>query len=342
MDNIIQLIEGWVAAGSIPGAVIDISVGGHTRLQQAFGGYRLSSSEEKKALTLDSLFDIASLTKVTATLPAVMLLVSRGQMKLEDQVQRYFPEFRHPQVTVRHLLQHSSGLPPDLPKVDRLEARDVMREVFEQELIYETGTQVKYSDLGFILLGAAVERITGERLNEFVRREIHLPLGMDHTRFLPEAKDRYRIAPTEKYNGAFIHGEVHDEKSYQLGGVSGSAGLFATAADLARYGRSWLPANPGVLPEEWRRRCITEPFLGRGLGWEIWHGQESAPSCSNHWPHGSFGHTGFTGTSLWIEPVSGLVVVFLTNAVHYGRATPIRELRPLLHKSIYSSIHGVK
>ncbi|WP_028549869.1 serine hydrolase domain-containing protein [Paenibacillus sp. UNC451MF] len=342
MDNIIQLIEGWVADGKIPGAVVNISLHGQTILQQAFGGYSLSSSSDRKALSNDSLFDIASLTKVTATLPAVMLLVSRGQMELEDHVQRYFPEFRHPQISIKHLLQHSSGLPPDLTKADRNEPRDVMREVYEQDLIYEPGTQVQYSDLGFILLGAAVERVTGERLNDFVQREIHRPLGMFNTMYLPEAVERYRIAPTEEYNGAFIHGEVHDEKSYQLGGVSGSAGLFATAADLALYGRSWLLTNPSVLPAKWRSECTVEPFLGRGLGWEVWHGQPSAPSCSSHWPHGTFGHTGFTGTSLWIDPQSELVVVFLTNAVHYGRATPIRQLRPLLHESIYSSIHGVK
>ncbi|WP_282937815.1 serine hydrolase [Paenibacillus sp. RC67] len=342
MDNIVQLIESWVVDGKIPGAVVDISLGGQTILQQAFGGYRLSNSEEKKALSNDSLFDIASLTKVTATLPAVMLLVSRGHMALEDSVQRYFPEFHHPQVTMQHLLQHSSGLPPDLAGMERNTPRNVMQELFEQDLIYEPGTQVKYSDLGFILLGAAVERVTGERLNDFVRREIHLPLGMTSSGYLPEEAEKYRMAPTEEYKGTFIHGEVHDEKSYQLGGVSGSAGLFATAGDLARYGRSWLSTNPSVLPAKWRNECTAEPFLGRGLGWEVWHGQSSAPSCSSHWPHGSFGHTGFTGTSLWIEPQSELVVVFLTNAVHYGRATPIRQLRPLLHQSIYSSIHGVK
>ena len=337
-----QLIESWVADGSIPGAVVDISLGGNTLLQQAFGGYRLSNSAEKKALSNDSLFDIASLTKVTATLPAIMLLVSRGQMALEAPVQQYFPEFRHSQVTIKHLLQHSSGLPPDLAGMERKTPRNIMQEVFEQDLIYETGSDVKYSDLGFILLGAAVERVTGEKLNDYVRREIHQPLGMNSTMYLPEAAERHRIAPTEEYKGAFIHGEVHDEKSYQLGGVSGSAGLFATAGDLARYGRSWLPASPSVLPVKWRSECSADQFLGRGLGWEVWYGQPSVPSCSNAWPHGSFGHTGFTGTSLWIEPQSELVVVFLTNAVHYGRATPIRSLRPLLHQSIYSSIHGVK
>lgn len=340
MDSVVRLVDRWVEERSIPGAVLHISLGSRFRWQQAFG--EAGVSDEKKPFTIDTRFDAASLTKVTATLPAVLTLASRGLLALKDPVQRYIPDFRHPEVTIAHLLQHASGLPADLPVMRRSVRRYVIEEALQQELLFEPGRQVLYSDLGFILLGALVERMTGEKLDIFVRREIHQPLGMADTGFVPSLSDRHRIAPTEMYNGAYISGEVHDEKSYHMGGVSGSAGLFATAADLARYGEYWLQPDSPIIRPEWRRMCCAQPFMGRGLGWEVWHGQQPAPSCSGRWPHGSFGHTGFTGTSLWIEPQSKLVVVFLTNAVHFGRANPIRQLRPLLHDVIYSSISGVK
>ncbi|MFE5320945.1 serine hydrolase domain-containing protein [Paenibacillus sp. NPDC056579] len=340
MDSVVRLVDRWVEERSIPGAVLHISLGSRYRWQQAFGEADVSS--EKKPFTIDTRFDAASLTKVSATLPAILTLEARGFLALNDPVQRFIPEFRHRNVTIAHLLQHASGLPADLPGMERSVYRDVMEEAFRQELLFEPGRQVLYSDLGFILLGAVVERITGEKLAEFVRREIHQPLGMADTGFVPAESERYRIAPTELYRGSYITGEVHDEKSYHLGGVSGSAGLFTTAADLARYGESWLQPDGPVVRREWREICCAQPFMGRGLGWEVWHGQEPAPSCSHVWPQGSFGHTGFTGTSVWIEPQSKLVVVFLTNAVHFGRANPIRRLRPLLHDVIYSSISGVK
>lgn len=341
MDKSVRLVERWVEERRIPGAVLHISLGGTVCLQQAFGEY--DSSDGKKPFTTETLFDAASLTKVTATLPAILLLVSRGQLALDDRVQTLIPEFRHPQVTIAHLLQHTSGLPADLPKMQRDVYRNVMDEIMCQELRYEPGSQVQYSDLGFILLGAVVERIAGEKLDAFVRREIHIPLGMNDTGFLPPAHtERRGIAPTEWYKDAYIAGEVHDEKSYHLGGVSGSAGLFTTAADVARYGRSWLRPDGGIGLREWREPCCQRPFMGRGFGWEVWHGQQPAPSCGAHWPYGSFGHTGFTGTSLWIEPQSELTVVFMTNAVQFGRSNPIRLLRPLLHEVIYSSIQGVK
>ncbi|MCS7463734.1 beta-lactamase family protein [Paenibacillus doosanensis] len=340
MDNIVQMIERWIAEKQIPGAVLDISQGSGFRFQKAFGGYRLSEQSEWKPLTLDSLFDAASLTKVTATLPAAMLLVQQGKLELEKPLRSYIPEFRHPQVTIRHLLQHSSGLAASLYDTARDVPREVMKEIFEQELEYEPGTRVLYSDLGFILLGVTVERITGIKLNEFVRREIHLPLGMNDTMFLPGASELHRIAPTEPFKDGYVHGEVHDEKTYRMGGVTGSAGLFTTASDLAVYGRSWLRQEDGLLSKRWRDECLSLPFHGRGLGWEIWHGQPSVPSCGSSWLMGSFGHTGFTGTSLWIDPQHELVVVLLTNAVHYGRGNPLRRFRPIIHEAIYSSIIG--
>ncbi|MDF2959176.1 MAG: class beta-lactamase-related serine hydrolase [Paenibacillus sp.] len=349
MDKIANLIDTWIAEKSIPGAVIDISFGDRFRYQKAFGAY--SDGTETKAITLNTIFDAASLTKVAATLPAVLLLAERGELALDSKVQHHLPAFRHKEVTVRHLLQHSSGLPADLPKVERYQPRDVITDIIRQELLFIPGSQVVYSDLGMILLGRVVELLAGKRLNDFVRQEIYEPLGMHNTMYLPPESLKSRIAATEWVGDAFIVGSVHDEKSYQLGGVSGSAGLFTTASDLSRYARAWLEPDAGLLPKRWREESLKEPLRGRGLGWEIWPGSQAKQamqpkqqvppqSCGSNWPAGSFGHTGFTGTSLWIEPRSELVVVFLTNAVHYGRANPIRQLRPILHQAIYSSLMG--
>ncbi|WP_165972207.1 serine hydrolase domain-containing protein [Paenibacillus piri] len=344
MDSIIQLVEGWIAEKSIPGAVLDITLSDRFHFQQAFGAH--STETENKAFTLSTLFDAASLTKVTATLPAVLLLMERRMLALDDRVQRFLPQFRHPEVTLRQLLQHSSGLPADLPDIARNKPRDIMAEIIAQELLFAPGSQVVYSDLGMILLGSIVEHVTGEKLNGFTRREIFIPLSMSDTMYLPSDSCKNRIAATEWNEGAFISGVVHDEKSFLLGGVSGSAGLFTTASDLTRYARMWLEPADSLLTKRWREECLRGPLMGRGLGWEVWPGIQSlsercevpSQSCGDDWPAGSYGHTGFTGTSIWIEPESGLTVVFMTNAVHYGRANPIRRLRPILHQAIYSSL----
>jgi CubicO group peptidase (beta-lactamase class C family) len=365
MDKVTQLIEQWVADRNIPGAVLDISYGKSFRWQRAFGAYSNADGTDMIAVTLDTMFDAASLTKVTATLPAVLLLANREALKLDDRVRAYLPCFTDERVTLRHLLQHTSGLPADLPWKERGEQRDVLDEIVRAELLFEPGTQVLYSDLGMILLGKIVEHNSGERLDEFTRREIYEPMGMSSTMFLPPDIEKERIAATEWNGNGYILGAVHDEKCYQLDGVSGSAGIFTTAADLSRYARSWLDSEEeGLLPKRWRQACLSRPFMSRGLGWEIWpgnlreapaaaqHRQEQsaqehekaspqpASSCGSNWPKGSFGHTGFTGTSLWIEPQSELIVIFLTNAVHYGRGNPIRRLRPILHEAIYSSVVG--
>jgi CubicO group peptidase (beta-lactamase class C family) len=366
MDKVARLIEQWVADKNIPGAVLDISYGKSFRWQQAYGAYNNGTC--MNAITLDTMFDAASLTKVAATLPAVLLLANRGLLKLDDKVEYYLPAFSHKGVTLRHLLQHSSGLPADLPRRDREQQCDVVAEIVTKELLFTPRSQVLYSDLGMILLGKIVELVSGGSLDKFTRREIHEPLGMSDTMYRPSEIYKERIAATEWNGNGYIWGEVHDEKCYQLGGVSGSAGIFTTASDLMKYTRSWLDSEDGLLPKRWRNECLNGPFRGRGLGWEMWPGysmehsgevsgtaaqwiesslqvsgppaQQPTSSCGTNWPKGSFGHTGFTGTSIWIEPISELVVVFLTNAVHYGRGNPIRRLRPILHEAIYSSVIG--
>jgi serine-type D-Ala-D-Ala carboxypeptidase len=337
MNKADQLVEGWVRDGIIPGAVLDITLCNRIRFSKSYGSY--SDGILERPIQLDTLFDIASLTKVTSTLPAVLILAAEGKLTLDGSVQIYMPEFRHQQVTLRHLLMHASGLPADLPVVPRKAKRlGLIEEIVAQELSFMPGESMQYSDLGMILLGIIVERVAGEPLERFVRRKVFEPLGMRCTQFNPGRELQDRIAATERVDGAFVVGEVHDEKSFHLGGVSGSAGLFATAGDLASYAAWWLkPESWDIVPPSLMWEATAHPVLGRGLGWEVWHDPAYVPSCGKSWPTGSFGHTGFTGTSLWIEPKQGLSVVFLTNAVHFGRNNPIRELRPILHEAVLSS-----
>jgi serine-type D-Ala-D-Ala carboxypeptidase len=337
MDKVNQLVKDWVRDGIIPGAVLDITCRQQFRFQKSYGSYSDGSLDHP--IQLNTRFDIASLTKVTATLPAVLLLTAQGKLSLDSPVQVYMPEFRHEKVTLRHLLMHASGLPPDLPFVPRKARRPMLiEEIMALELIFMPGENMQYSDLGMILLGIIVERAAGEPLDQFVRRKIFEPLGMNNTQYNPGPELRDRIAATEEVDGAFIVGKVHDEKSFHLGGVSGSAGLFATASDLAKYAAWWLePESWDLVPPSLMLEATAHPIRGRGLGWEVWHDPNIVPSCGESWPTGSFGHTGFTGTSLWIEPIRGLSVVFLTNAVHFGRNTLIRKLRPILHEAVLSS-----
>lgn len=331
-------VADWVRDRQLPAAVLDISVGNQFRFQKAYG--TIDHVAGHGPATLDTLFDLASLTKVMATLPAVLVLANQSKLNFDDKVRAYIPEFRHDQVTIRHLLSHSSGLPADLPYQPRsVINRNVWHEIFEQGLIFSPGTQSLYSDLGMILLGKIVSVIAGEPLDHFVNRFIFRPLGMNTARFAPEEVWRLRAAPTEFVDGSYIKGVVHDEKAFHLGGISGSAGLFATADDVRRYARSWLyPSTEGFgVRSEIMEQCFVSPWQNRGLGWEVKTG-DAAVSCGSQVSLGSFGHTGFTGTSLWIDPALELAVVFLTNAVHLGRNNSIRTMRPILHHLIYSSL----
>ncbi|MBD0378817.1 serine hydrolase domain-containing protein [Paenibacillus sedimenti] len=337
MDKADRLVEGWVRDGVLPGAVLEVTLLNRFRFSKSYGSY--SDGTKEYPVRLDTLFDIASLTKVTATLPAILELAAEGTLSLDRSLKDYLPAFRHPQVTLRHLLMHASGLPAGLSFVPRKDQRPgLVDEIMAQDLSYQTGADMKYSDLGMILLGILIERVTGEPLDLFVKQEVFDPLGMRSTMFNPGPELLDRIAATELVDGAFVVGKVHDEKSFHLGGVSGSAGLFATADDLARYAAWWLqPESRDIVPPSLMRDATAYPVRGRGLGWEVYHDPSNVPSCGESWPNGSFGHTGFTGTSLWIEPVRGLSVVFLTNAVHFGRNNRIRELRPVLHEAVLSS-----
>lgn len=326
-----------VGEGKIPGAVLCVSRNNETKLHQSFGTFSDRNNREQPVYE-DTVFDVASLTKVMATLPSLLLLASRKEVDLNGDVHSYMPEFKYKDITLNHLLQHTSGLPADLTYQDRMEPRDVVTEILNTELEYAPTTKTLYSDLGMILLGKVIEKVTGQKLDVFAEENIFKPWGLHNTTYLLPDDKKPLAASTEWYKDSYIQGEVHDEKAYQLGGVSGSAGVFSMAKDIDTFASHWLyPEKQDVIPPAYLRNAIRHRQNNRGLGFEVWNGQGESLSIGNLWPVGSFGHTGFTGTSVWISPTDKLVVTLLTNAVHFGRQSAIKSIRKNLHSLIYSA-----
>ncbi|PWU09223.1 MAG: hypothetical protein C5B50_27865 [Verrucomicrobia bacterium] len=296
---------------------------------------------EIEPMTEDTIFDAASLTKVVACTPAVMLLVERVQIKLDEPVQTYIPEFQgdgKEAVTVRQLMCHISGLRGDIEtKSDWHGQQAAIGKACAEKLQTKPGTEFRYSDINFFLLGEIVQRVSHTPLEEFVAREIYQPLKMTDTGYVPPASKLGRIAPTEVVGGKPYRGVVHDPTARKMGGVAGHAGLFFTAADLARYARMLL--NEGSLdgvqifkPETVRLMTTVQTPEGfparRGLGWDIDTGY-SGPR-GDIFPLGSYGHTGWTGTSLWIDPFSQSFVIFLSNRNHPSESGNVQRLRSKL------------
>ncbi len=306
---------------------------------KAYGKRALVPAEEP--MTEDTIFDAASLTKVMACTPAIMLLVERKKIGLEDPVAKYLPEFAvhsKDRITVRQLLTHTSGLRPDISlKPDWNGYDEAIRLCCEEQLRASPGEKVIYSDTGMILLGEIVRRVAGVPLDVFVKREIYEPLDMEDTGFNPPESKLRRIAPTEVEDGKPVRGAVHDPRARRMGGVAGHAGLFITAADVARYARMLL--NGGELdgvrifrPETVKLMTSVQTPTGvstrRGLGWDIDSGYRGPRG--EVFPLGSFGHTGWTGTSLWIDPFSKTFVIFLSNRNHPTEKASVGALRTKL------------
>lgn len=332
-------INELVRKKEIPGAVLIVQQHHKRILSRSYGAFTAKDGSKQPILS-HTLFDVASLTKVVATLPATLLLLSRQQMTVDDKVQTYIPNFKYANITIQHLLQHNSGLPADLmPVVKRHHQRDIMTEIFSCKVVFQPGKQVLYSDLGMILLGKVIEIVSGRSLSQFVEQEILKPWGMKHTRFQLPDHQQALAASTEMVDGKFVQGIVHDEKSLLLEGVAGSAGLFSCAEDLAKYAEIWLGlTQQDVLPYEWLKLAHAKTYRNRGLGFEVWNRDYSSSCFARRWSKGSFGHTGFTGTSIWMDPVEKAFVIFLTNAVHYGRNTNMRSIREKLHTLIYEKL----
>jgi uncharacterized protein YbbC (DUF1343 family)/CubicO group peptidase (beta-lactamase class C family) len=316
-----RILENAIHEGEIPGAVLLVSHDGLIVYRKAFGNRSLEPRREP--MTLDTIFDLASLTKVVATTPAIMQLVQAGMLRDNDPVAKYIPEFAQngkEDVTIRELLTHHSGLAPDLDLSQPWEGQDVgLRMAFAEKLQDSPGAKFVYSDVNYIVLGALVERVSGMSLDQYCQQRIFAPLAMTHTRFLPPPAWLPRIAPTQyDENDKMLHGVVHDPTARRMGGVAGHAGLFSTADDLAKFAEFMLHGGQ-VLSSLMVEKMTTpqQPPTSqtlRGFGWDI-----DSPLSTNRGellPVGSFGHTGFTGTSLWIDPTTRTYIILLTNAVH--------------------------
>lgn len=283
---------------------------------------------EKEPISEDTIFDLASLTKVVATAPSAMLLLEQGRIELGAPVRQYLPEFSgegREAITVRHLLTHTSGLKPGLGKLPEWSGHDTgIKLVCATKPEHLPDEQFRYSDLNFILLGEIVQRVSGETLDAFARKHVHQPLAMKDTMFLPSKSLLPRIAPTERdEHQVMLRGVVHDPTSRRMGGVAGHAGLFSTAADLARYCRMIL--NQGELEGVRVLKVETVQLMTavqtpnemreqRALGWDV---DTSYSKPRGGFPVGtSFGHTGFTGTCLWMDPASRTFYVFLSSRLH--------------------------
>ena len=334
LGGVDSVIQQAVADGTIPGAVLVV---GHDRAvvyRKAYGSRALEPRREP--MTLDTVFDLASLTKVIATTTAVMQLVEQGKVRMNDPVAKYLPEFVQngkDDITVRQLLTHYSGLEPDLDLKEPWEGKDTAyRMAFAETPQQAPGSGFVYSDINFITLGALVERVSGETLDGYTTKHVFAPLKMTRTRYVPPAAWRAKIAPTQyDEKEHMLRGEVHDPTARRMGGVAGHAGLFSTADDLAKFAQALLSGGGGILsPAAVAKMTSPEqppaaPVL-RGFGWDI-----DSPFSSNRGdllPVGSFGHTGFTGTSVWIDPTTQTYIILLTNVVHprgKGNAIALRS-----------------
>jgi len=324
-DAVITYLRSQVDS-AFPGAVIAVGRHDALLLTEAVGHYGV---EDPRPVTTATIYDLASLTKVIGLTTAAMMLVDSGKLDLDAPVQRYVPAFQgagKERVTIRHLLTHSSGLPAWRPLYREAATReDALALVDTTPLLRQPGDTFVYSDLGAITLTQVVEAISHESLDRFLEQRLFGPLGMRSTRFLPPESWRSRIAPTENdssFRHRLLRGEVHDENAARLGGVSGHAGLFSSAGDLAVFAQ-WLLRAPQM--REWTRRQDLPPGSSRGLGWDT---PSQNSSAGTKLSASAFGHTGFTGTSIWIDPEKDLFIILLSNRVNPTRAnTKILQVR---------------
>ncbi|HEV7859969.1 MAG TPA: exo-beta-N-acetylmuramidase NamZ domain-containing protein, partial [Pyrinomonadaceae bacterium] len=347
------VIHQALAEGAAPGAVVLVARRGRIVWRKAYGARALEPVRE--AMTTDTIFDLASLTKVVATATSIMILVERGQLGLNDSLSRYIPEIKgegRERITIENLLTHRSGYAPDFDLSEQWYGYDeALKRLKEEPLRSPPGTRFVYSDINYIALGEVVHRVSGLTLDQFAQRNIFQPLRMLETGFRPRAELGPRIAPTEKLRASasylggsgadigpagerWLRGEVHDPTAFRMGGVAGHAGLFSTADDLALYCQMILNGgeyggarilSPLSVAAMTRPRAVTEDGQARGLGWDI--ASSFSSNRGDLFPVGSFGHTGFTGTSIWIDPASKTFVIFLSNRVHpagKGDVGPVR------------------
>ena len=342
LTRIDTLVEEAIRARQLPGAVVLVGRGDGIAYLKAYGNRALVPAAEP--MTLDTIFDLASLTKVVATTTSVMILIEEGRLRLNDAVAAFIPGFDRygkGQITIRHLLTHTSGLRPDIDLADPWSGYETaIARAVEEVPVSPPGERFVYSDINFFLLGDVVARVSGMGLDRFSRERIFAPLGMEDTTFNPPVSWRPRIAPTEPCAGPgcppgeMLRGVVHDPTARRMGGGAGHAGLFSDAADLSRFCRMLIHGgrlgSVRILSPLGVARMTspaTPPALRdvRALGWDL--DSRFSSNSGDLLPVGSFGHTGFTGTSIWMDPLTGAYVVFLSSRLHpdgKGDVTPLR------------------
>lgn len=348
-----QLVRKAVAEEGIPGAVLAVGRNGIVALRKAYGHAALRP--QKREMTCETIFDLASLTKPIATATAIAILLDTGQIELDAPVGRYLPPFAaaggdKAKITIRHLLTHASGMPAGMPfQKGHTAIRQFVEEIANVEVVYPLGERCLYSDLSFMALGDVIQEITGKSLDTFCHDHIFGPLGMTDTTFGPGVKDCLACAATGDEDDPDKCGTVHDPRAAMLNGVMGHAGLFSTVDDLCRYSQMVLNggsyAGVRLLSPETAALFTSKLSLfegnDRGFGWD----RDSGYSIRGALPKGSFGHTGFTGTAIWIDPSTKTFIVLLTNAVHAPTCTDtikvlIRVLRPAVSTAVAAAIIG--
>lgn len=342
------VIQEAIQRDEVPGAVLWVGHQGAVVHRKAYGFRALTPQRER--MTLNTIFDAASLTKVVATTAAVMKLFEAGKLRLNDRVTRYLPEFQggKSEITVRDLLTHFSGLRPDLDLEPAWSGYETgIQKALVDAPVAPAGTRFIYSDINFVLLGEIVRRLSGRPLDEYCREMIFRPLGMRETMFRPPERLRPRIAPTEVLPGQRLplRGVVHDPTARFMGGVAGHAGMFTTAADLARFAEMMLGGgrrggvrifSAGTVEKFTTPQSPPHQPVLRGLGWDI-----DSPYSGNRgelFPLGSYGHTGFTGTSLWIDPATQTYVILLANSVHPKVRPAITSLRSRVATAVAAAL----
>jgi len=338
------IIDEAVQSRLIPGAVLLVGRNNEIIFRKAYGFK--AWLPDREPMTLDTIFDAASLTKVIATTPSVMRLFEQGRLRIDDPVVKYLPEFQggKSDITLRLLMTHFSGLPPDVELVPKWSGYQTgIEKALTTKPIVPPGARFIYSDINFLLMGEIVRRLSGQTLAEFAHDQIYAPLDMNETGFLPPSALLPRIAPTEyeEENGMPFRGVVHDPTARFMGGVAGHAGVFTTADDLAKYAQMLLGMGtrngvrlfaPATVKKFTDPASPADQPILRGLGWDV-----DSPFSSNRgelFPIGSYGHTGFTGTSLWIDPSTNSFVIFMTNVVHLKRGNSLSSLRSRLATAI--------
>jgi CubicO group peptidase (beta-lactamase class C family) len=330
-----EAVQEALSRNDCPGAVVLVAQNGRIAWRKAYG--QRSRQPSETAMTLDTVFDLASLTKPIATATSILLLVEQGKLRLADRVAQHFPGFgRHGKdaITVEHLLLHTGGLIADNPLAEYRTGRgQALEHIQALKPLVVPGERFIYSDVGYIILGELVERLSGLPLDAFAHKTLFAPLGLTDTTFRPTGSLKERAAPTERRDNHWLIGEVHDPRAALLGGVAGHAGLFSTADDLAVFAQMLLDGGQYrgrriLAPETVQRLTKPRPVPGgqRSYGWDV----RTAYSGNRGelFPSGKgFGHTGFTGTSLWIDPGSGTTVILLSHRLHPDGKGNVQRLR---------------